>query len=198
MNIETQSEKSEIRRTKRERYVWEALNAVQKWRDLFENGYQDEVGNYIKPTLKEAADIVGLPKRTLEQYHSVFKKLPQSIDIMRILDKKMGYLNQLIKEFKNESAVTQEQQVEIQPEQSSWDNMIIEADDQLAVQRDPDEDQDFNQVIQQQQIFENEEDYVKYLQFEEDENYCQEYNQFQGDEGFLWDEEQTNPAVPDF
>ncbi|CAD8156030.1 unnamed protein product [Paramecium pentaurelia] len=198
MNIETQSEKSEIRRTKRERYVWEALNAVQKWRDLFENGYQDEVGNYIKPSLKEAADLVGLPKRTLEQYHSVFKKLPQSIDIMRILDKKMGHLNQLIKEFKNEPAVTQEQQVEIQQEQSSWDNMIIEADDQLAVQRDPDEDQDFNQVVQQQQIFENEEDYVKYLQFEEDENYCQEYCQFNADEGFLWDLEQTNPAVPDF
>lgn len=73
MNIETQSEKSEIRRSKRERYVWEALNAVQKWRDLFENGYLDEVGNYIKPSLKEAADLVGLPKRTLEQYHSVFK-----------------------------------------------------------------------------------------------------------------------------
>ncbi|CAK78171.1 unnamed protein product (macronuclear) [Paramecium tetraurelia] len=198
MNIETQSEKSEIRRSKRERYVWEALNAVQKWRDLFENGYLDEVGNYLKPSLKEAADLVGLPKRTLEQYHSVFKKLPQSIDIMRILDKKMGYLNQLIKEFKNEPAVTQEQQEEIQQEQSSWDNMIIEADDQLAVQRDPDEDQVINQVVQQQQIFENEEDYVKYLQFEEDENYCQEYYQFNEDEDFLWDQEQANPAVPDF
>ncbi|CAD8164125.1 unnamed protein product [Paramecium octaurelia] len=198
MNIETQSEKSEIRRSKRERYVWEALNAVQKWRDLFKNGYLDEVGNYIKPSLKEAADLVGLPKRTLEQYHSVFKKLPQSIDIMRILDKKMGYLNQVIKEFKNEPAVTQEQQEEIQQEQSSWDNMIIEADDQLAVQRDPDEDQVINQVVQQQQIFENEEDYVKYLQFEEDENYCQEYYQFNQDEDFLWDQEQANPAVPDF
>ncbi|CAD8078168.1 unnamed protein product [Paramecium sonneborni] len=197
MNIETQSEKSEIRRSKRERYVWEALNAVQKWRDLFENGYCNEVGNYIKPTLKEAADLVGLPKRTLEQYHSIFKKLPQSLDIMRILDKKMGYLNQLIKEFKNEPAITQEQQVEIQQEQSSWDNMIIEADDQLAVQRDNDEDLEVNQVIQQQQIFENDEDYVKYLQFEEDENYCQEYYQFNAEEDFLWDQEQTNPALPD-
>ncbi|CAD8077423.1 unnamed protein product [Paramecium sonneborni] len=197
MNIETQSGQSEIRRSKRERYVWEALNAVQKWRDLFENGYQDEVGNYIKPTLKEASDLVGLPKRTLEQYHSVFKKLPQSFDIMRILDKKMGYLNQLIKEFKIEPAVTQEQQEEIQQEQSSWDNMIIEADDQLAVQRDNDEDLEMNQVVQQQQIFENEEDYVKYLQFEEDENYCQEYYQFNAEEDFLWDQEQANPAVPD-
>jgi hypothetical protein len=43
------------------------------WRDLFENGYYDEVGNYIKPSLKEAADIVGLPKRTLENYHTIFK-----------------------------------------------------------------------------------------------------------------------------
>ncbi|CAD8073526.1 unnamed protein product [Paramecium primaurelia] len=197
MNIETQSEKSEIRRSKRERYVWEALNAVQKWRDLFENGYFDEVGNYIKPSLKEAADLVGLPKRTLEQYHSIFKKLPEYIDIMRILDKKMGIINQLIKQQKNEPATTQEQSEYIQQEQSSWDNMIIEADDQLAVQRDTDEYQEMNQIVQQQQIFENEEDYVKYLQFEEDENYCQEYYQFNPEEDFFWDQDQANPALPD-
>ncbi|CAD8159583.1 unnamed protein product [Paramecium pentaurelia] len=195
MNIETQSEKSEIKSSKRERYVWEALNAVQKWRDLFENGYFNEVGNQIKPSLKEAANLVGLPKRTLEQYHSVFKKLPQFIDIMRILDKKMGYLNQLIKQQKNEPATTQEQQEDIQQEQSSWDNMIIEADDQLAVQRDTDEYLEMNQIVQQQQIFENEEDYVKYLQFEEDENYCQEYYQFNGEEDFFCDQDQANPIA---
>lgn len=40
---------------------------------MFENGYYDEVGNHTKPSLKEAADIVGLPKRTLENYYAIFR-----------------------------------------------------------------------------------------------------------------------------
>ncbi|CAD8063923.1 unnamed protein product [Paramecium primaurelia] len=197
MNTETQSEKQDQRRSKRERYVGEALNAVQKWRDLFENGYYDEVGNYLKPTLKEAADLVGLPKRSLEQYYSVFRKIPQSIDIMRFLDKKMGYLNQFIKELKNESAITQEQEKEEQQEQSSWDNMIIEADDQLAVQREIDDEPELQQILQYQQYYENEDDYIKNLQLEEDQIYCSEYYFYDENDDYFMRDDFNNPALPD-
>jgi len=40
---------------------------------LFENGFYDEVGNFKKPTLKQAAEIVGIPKKTLEDYHSILR-----------------------------------------------------------------------------------------------------------------------------
>lgn len=49
-------------------------------------------------------------------FQSKFRKIPESTDVMRLLDKKMGHLNQLLKELKNESAVTFEQQDEILPE----------------------------------------------------------------------------------
>ncbi|CAD8163258.1 unnamed protein product [Paramecium pentaurelia] len=197
MNTETQSEKQDQRRSKRERYVGEALNAVQKWRDLFENGYYDEVGNYLKPTLKEAADLVGLPKRSLEQYYSVFRKIPQSIDIMRFLDKKMGNLNQFIKELKNESAITQVKEKEEEQEQNSWDNMIIEADDQLAVQREIDDEPELQQILQQQQYYENEDDYIKYLQLEEDQKYCSEYYFYDENDDYFMRDDFNNPALPD-
>ncbi|CAD8091240.1 unnamed protein product [Paramecium sonneborni] len=197
MNIETQSEKSDQRRSKRERYVGEALNAVQKWRDLFENGFYDKVGNYIKPTLKEAADLVGVPKRSLEQYYSVFKKVPQSTEIMKFLDKKMGYLNQIIKESKNQSAITQEQEQEVHQEQNSWDNMIIEADDSLAIQREIIDEPKLFQILQQQQYNENEEEYIKFLQLEEDQKYCLEYYNYDEDDDYLIKYEFNNPALPD-
>ncbi|CAD8061366.1 unnamed protein product [Paramecium sonneborni] len=57
-------------RRSKERYVYEANNLVQQWRDLFENGYKDYAGNFIKPSLKEAANLVGCSKKTLEDYYS--------------------------------------------------------------------------------------------------------------------------------
>lgn len=36
----------------------------------------------------------------------IIRKIPESTDLMRLLDKKMGHLNQLLKELKNEPAVT--------------------------------------------------------------------------------------------
>ncbi|KAM3139208.1 hypothetical protein pb186bvf_008618 [Paramecium bursaria] len=125
---ETTSEKSERGRSK-ERFVWEAMEYVQRWRDLFENGYIDEGGNCRKVTLKQAAEIVGVPKKTLEDYHSVLRKASDQIDLMRVLDRKMGYLRQFLKESKFEPAASKEQ-VEVTPsEQKDWDNMIIEEED---------------------------------------------------------------------
>lgn len=41
---------------------------------MFENGYQDSAGYHIKPSLKEAAKLVGCSKKTLEDYYSILRK----------------------------------------------------------------------------------------------------------------------------
>ena len=53
----------------KERSVWEAKQSVDQWRKLFKEGIKDSAGNTFKLTLKQAAEHVGIPKKTLEDYH---------------------------------------------------------------------------------------------------------------------------------
>ena len=53
----------------KERSVWEAKASVDHWRKLFKEGITDQVGKNTKLTLKQAAEYVGIPKKTLEDYH---------------------------------------------------------------------------------------------------------------------------------
>ncbi|CAD8044655.1 unnamed protein product [Paramecium primaurelia] len=121
-------------RRSKERYVYEANNLVQQWRDLFENGYRDYAGNFIKPSLKEAANLVGCSKKTLEDYYSIIRKASQIINIKDCLNMKMGYLRQLLKKdtIFNIAAPEIIQQEQNTQQNDSWNNMIIEADDEVS------------------------------------------------------------------
>ncbi|CAD8059465.1 unnamed protein product [Paramecium sonneborni] len=127
-----------MKRQKRskERYIFEASNLVQQWRDLFSNGYTDYAGNLIKPTLNQAANLVGCSKKTLEDYYSVFRRASKIIDISQCLQKKMGYLRQVLKygiENLNVATPVQGEIEEIEEKNyynDSWNNLIIEAEDQ--------------------------------------------------------------------
>lgn len=59
---------------------------------MFENGYQDSAGYHIKPSLKEAAKLVGCSKKTLEDYYSILRKAQKLINIKECFHMKMGYL----------------------------------------------------------------------------------------------------------
>jgi hypothetical protein len=63
---------SGFRRSK-ERYISEVIECVSRWRSLFEKGHPDEGGNIVKLSLQQAADIVNIPKKTLEDYYSILR-----------------------------------------------------------------------------------------------------------------------------
>jgi hypothetical protein len=52
----------------KERSVGDAYERVKMWRKIFEEGVVDEYGNLKKLTLKQAAECVKIPKKTLEDY----------------------------------------------------------------------------------------------------------------------------------
>ena len=54
------------------RTIGEVVNKVLIWREL-RNGIVDDTGKYIKMTLREAAEIVDVPKKTLDDYYLQIK-----------------------------------------------------------------------------------------------------------------------------
>ncbi|CAD8091390.1 unnamed protein product [Paramecium sonneborni] len=89
----------------KERSIGDAYYRVQQWRYFFRNGIQEN-GIFKKITLKEAADIVKVPKKTLEDYIQIFNKVELIINIEEIAEKKMGYLRSFMK--KNKSKIRKE------------------------------------------------------------------------------------------
>ncbi|CAD8056080.1 unnamed protein product [Paramecium primaurelia] len=84
----------------KERSIGEAYFRVQQWRYLFRNGIQEN-GILKKVTLKEAADLVQVPKKTLEDYIQIFNKAKLLINIEEISERKMGYLRSYMKKNKS-------------------------------------------------------------------------------------------------
>ncbi|CAD8159895.1 unnamed protein product [Paramecium octaurelia] len=85
----------------KERSVQMAAEKVKEWRYLFKNGKCDSQGNLKKLTLQQAAEEVGIPKKTLEDYHQLIKKAKKIQPIEYLYNYKMGYLRQLIKQNQN-------------------------------------------------------------------------------------------------
>lgn len=58
------------------------MELVQKWRSLYEHsGQVDEHGNLIKYNLNQAADVVGVPKKTLEDYYYLLRNASKIINL---------------------------------------------------------------------------------------------------------------------
>ncbi|KAM3129563.1 hypothetical protein pb186bvf_018314 [Paramecium bursaria] len=89
-------DKHQFKRVK-ERTVKDAYESVAKWRDYFENGYIDQAGIRKKATLQDAAILVGIPKKTLEDYYQLLKKVQQYGSLNDLMDKKMGDLRKILK-----------------------------------------------------------------------------------------------------
>ncbi|CAD8156676.1 unnamed protein product [Paramecium pentaurelia] len=85
----------------KERSVQMAVEKVEEWRNLFQNGKLDNQGNLKKLSLQQAAEEVGIPKKTLEDYYQLIKKAKEIQPIEQLYDHKMGYLRQLIKQSQN-------------------------------------------------------------------------------------------------
>ncbi|CAK76683.1 unnamed protein product (macronuclear) [Paramecium tetraurelia] len=126
----------------KERSIMDAKLSVDEWRNLFKNGEIDQNGNKIKYSLKQAAEKVGVPKKTLEDYHQLLKKAEQMVDLNNIWDQKMGFLRKLLKckqqqQFQSQifsdeeinNQIQEENEVQEQEsEQFNIDEMIVVGD----------------------------------------------------------------------
>ncbi|CAD8175582.1 unnamed protein product [Paramecium octaurelia] len=127
----------------KERSILDAKQSVDEWRKLFKNGETDQNGNKIKYSLKQAAEKVGVPKKTLEDYHQLLKKAEQFIDLNEVGNKKMGYLRSYLK---------YQQQQQTQSDILSGKDQNINSSDYME-----EEDEFKQQQQQQQQQFDYEE-----------------------------------------
>ncbi|CAK80614.1 unnamed protein product (macronuclear) [Paramecium tetraurelia] len=84
----------------KERSIGDAYYRVQQWRYLFRYGIEEN-GILKKVNLKQAADLVRVPKKTLEDYIQIFNKAQLIINIEEISEKKMGYLRSYMKKNKS-------------------------------------------------------------------------------------------------
>ncbi|CAD8144310.1 unnamed protein product [Paramecium pentaurelia] len=86
----------------KERLVCEAIEKVERWRQMFTEGLQINNGEIIKVTLNQAAEIVGIPKKTLEDYTQLFKKVRLlTADIQQFSNEKMGFLRSYLRKNQN-------------------------------------------------------------------------------------------------
>ncbi|CAD8209060.1 unnamed protein product [Paramecium octaurelia] len=94
----------------KERLVESAFNKVSIWRKIFLEGLINEQGERQYYTLNEAANLVGIPKKTLEDYTQIFQKVGLIASISDFYGKKMGHLRQYVR--KNKSKIRKALMVE--------------------------------------------------------------------------------------
>ncbi|CAD8112460.1 unnamed protein product [Paramecium primaurelia] len=85
----------------KERLVENAYDKVQIWRKIFLEGLINEKGEKQYYTLNEAANFVGIPKKTLEDYTQIFHKVGLIASLFDFYGKKMGFLRHFIRKNKS-------------------------------------------------------------------------------------------------
>ncbi|CAD8109436.1 unnamed protein product [Paramecium primaurelia] len=100
MDNEIQIE-NKVKRIK-ERYVYEAILLVEQWRSLYQKTYIEN-GRQLKLTLDKAAEIVGVPRKTLEDYYYQLKRAETLVDLQNFKNCKIGVIRRIVKESKKQS-----------------------------------------------------------------------------------------------
>ncbi|CAD8155833.1 unnamed protein product [Paramecium octaurelia] len=95
---------NKVKRIK-ERYVHEAMLLVEHWRSLYQQPYLQN-GRQLKITLDKAAEIVGIPRKTLEDYYYQLKKAEILVDLQNFKNCKIGVIRRIVKESKKQSETT--------------------------------------------------------------------------------------------
>ncbi|CAD8056345.1 unnamed protein product [Paramecium sonneborni] len=170
----------------KERLVCEAIEKVERWRQMFTEGLQTNNGEIIKVTLNQAADIVGIPKKTLEDYTQLFKKVRLlTTDIKQFSNEKMGFLRSYLRKNQNKlkKKLKDLRLKELEAQKKTQEK--IQQQNQLLKQKLHDEAETTETYVAQQessnQIISDEQNYIDtQLQFfqEEDQNF-QDYESHQ-------------------
>ncbi|EGR32723.1 hypothetical protein IMG5_072670, partial [Ichthyophthirius multifiliis] len=131
----------------KERQIQYVKEKVDEWRKLYQNGYTNQKGENLKLNLDLAASMVGLSRKTLDDYFSQIKKAEKlGFDFQLHKEEKMGMLRKYVKQFnyniKSSSNNTQDVQEKFQikeeadeeeeDEQESFQNYLVKEEDYLV------------------------------------------------------------------
>ncbi|KRX08872.1 hypothetical protein PPERSA_08976 [Pseudocohnilembus persalinus] len=113
-DIENISTNQKIRRDK-ERSIQFALEKVQQWKNIKEFGYTNDNGELITGlTQEQAAKVIGMSKKTLEDYSLQIRKAQQrGFSIESHLDEKMGILRRFNRDFEKLQKLSNTQQLDL-------------------------------------------------------------------------------------
>ncbi|CAD8131242.1 unnamed protein product [Paramecium sonneborni] len=89
-----------IKKRVQERSVSDALHRVREWRRIYEQGKGKLNTNQPRISLQEAANLVKIPKKTLEDYTYIFNKVSSICRIEDFSNKRMRFLRGLIEKNK--------------------------------------------------------------------------------------------------
>ncbi|CAD8100714.1 unnamed protein product [Paramecium sonneborni] len=81
----------------KERLVGDAILKVNQWKMILQNGILQSDGTSMRLTLNKAAEIIGIPKKSLEDYNQLFKKVKLLTDVNQFSNEKMGVLRNYLK-----------------------------------------------------------------------------------------------------
>ncbi|CAD8053548.1 unnamed protein product [Paramecium primaurelia] len=97
----------------KERLVGDAIMKVHQWKMILLNGIPQSDGTTMRLTLNKAAEIIGIPKKSLEDYNQLFKKVQLLTDVNQFANEKMGVLrNYLRKNSKRLKTILKNQKVQ--------------------------------------------------------------------------------------
>lgn len=83
----------------KERYIEKVREKVGEWRAMHETGFRDKDGNLQKINLDQAANIIGISRKTLDDYYLQLRRAEQlGFDFERNKSEKMGTLRKFVKE----------------------------------------------------------------------------------------------------
>lgn len=83
----------------KERYIEKVREKVAEWRGMHEIGVKDYNGNCEKLNLDQAANQIGISRKTLDDYYLQLRRAEQlGFDFEKNKNEKMGHLRKFVKE----------------------------------------------------------------------------------------------------
>ncbi|CAD8198560.1 unnamed protein product [Paramecium pentaurelia] len=104
-----QQQQQQPRARTKERYVCEAMNLVKLWRQIYETETKVIDGRTVRITLDQAAELVGCPRKTLEDYYYLLKKAQNLINLEDKKNEKMGFIRKICRENKKHQQLLKQQ-----------------------------------------------------------------------------------------
>ncbi|CAD8197411.1 unnamed protein product [Paramecium octaurelia] len=170
----------------KERLVGDAILKVNQWKMILLNGIPQSDGSTMRLTLNKAAEIIGIPKKSLEDYNQLFKKVTLLTDVNQFANEKMGVLrNYLRKNSKRLKKILKSQKVQenikTKQKNKNLDNYVHQCQSDMIGECYIKQDEEIYEIGQQsmsnQSIFQKQ-DETSMIKLEED---CNMFNEFEKD-----------------
>ncbi|CAK61407.1 unnamed protein product (macronuclear) [Paramecium tetraurelia] len=118
-----QQQQQQPRARTKERYVFEAMNLVKLWRQIYETETRVVDGRTVRITLDQAAELVGCPRKTLEDYYYLLKKAQNLVNLEERKNEKMGFIRKICRENKKQQQQLQQEEEFYQINQFQMDEI---------------------------------------------------------------------------